>query len=375
MKNIFTSLYLFLLSAFAIGGCSTGGTGLFSKKSPREKYAEKIEKAVPAKSAAWEYAGNLALQNPLSIPVPYAETGYISGEKPDATGFYFSVKPGQKIHVIFKKQSPGLQTTYLELWEADAGGEHKLLSTADTLLNSLEHATALPGNYILRMQPQLAVKGSYSLNILVNPMLGFPIESAAKPKIGSFWGDARDAGVRKHEGIDIFAKKGSKILAVADGIIWNVNETNIGGKILSLRPSDQPFSAYYAHLDTQFVKDGQQVKRGDIIGTVGNTGNAKFTAPHLHFGIYGRSGPVDPLTFVQLVSSPGEPAAKQLNEWYTTSSKTKLYPSPARQNPLTNTGPVKLKTESYSKDFYRVLLENGSKAFVPSNELTDKMKR
>jgi murein DD-endopeptidase MepM/ murein hydrolase activator NlpD len=374
MKNFLATRYFLLLPALAFLGCNSVGKAIFSKKSPREKYGEKIEKTVPARSAAWEQAGILALQNPLSIPVPYAETGFISGDKPDATGFYFYVKPGQKINVVFKKQSPSIQTTYLELWEVEAGNERKLLSTADTLLNVLEHATALPGNYILRMQPQLGTKGSYTLNILVGPMLGFPIEATAKPKVGSFWGDARDAGVRKHEGIDIFAKKGSKILAVADGVIWNVNETPIGGKIISLRPADQSFSVYYAHLDTQLVEDGQRVKKGDVIGTVGNTGNAKFTASHLHFGIYGRGGAVDPITFVQQVTTPQEPVAKKLNEWYTISSKTKLYPSPLRQNAYAATGPVKLRTESYSKDFYRVQLENGSKAFVPSNELTDKMK-
>ncbi len=355
-------------------GCGSVGTGFLSKKSPREKYEEKIEKTAPTHSAAWIAAGDLALKNPLSIPVPYAETGFHSGEKPDATGFYFSVKPGQKLNIELKKQSPGLQTTYLELWEVKAGENHKLVASADTLLNFIEHADPAPGNYVLRMQPQLGARGGYTLNILLSPMLGFPIEPAANPKIGSFWGDPRDAGVRKHEGIDIFAKKGSKIIAVADGVISNVNETDIGGKVLSLRPYGQPFSVYYAHLDSQLAQEGQQVKKGDVIGTVGNTGNARYTAAHLHFGIYTWGGAVDPLTFVQKVNVPQEIPAKKLNEWFKTAAKTKLYPSPARQNAYATTGPVKLKTDSYSKDFYRVMLENGSKAFVPANELTDKMK-
>jgi hypothetical protein len=46
------------------------------------------------------------------------------------------------------------------------------------------------------------------------------------------------------------------------------------------------------------VQEGQRVKQGDVVGLVGNTGNAQFTAPHLHFGIYGLGGPMDPLPFV-----------------------------------------------------------------------------
>lgn len=371
---MFTNTFLPAIFLFTVVGCSTVGSGLLSKRSPREKYGDKIEKMLPARSAAWEFAGSLALQNPISITVPYTETGFMSGDIPDATGFYFTVKPGQKINASFKKLTPSLQTTYLELWEVEGGNERKLMVSADTVLNIIEYATAAPGNYILRMQPQLGAKGSYTLNILVGPTLGFPIDAAANPKVGSLWGDARDAGARKHEGIDIFAKKGSSILAVADGIIHNVNETDIGGKIISLRPTGHYFSVYYAHLEKQLVRDGQQVKKGDVIGTVGNTGNAKFSSPHLHFGIYTHSGAVDPLSFVQKVNPPQEAVAKKLNEWFKTTDKTKLYPSPKKENEYVFAGPVKIKTESCNNNFYRVILENGSKAFVPVTELTDKMK-
>ena len=56
---------------------------------------------------------------------------------------------------------------------------------------------------------------------------------------------------------------------------------------------------YYAHLDQQLVSPGERVNAGEIVGTVGNTGNARTTAPHLHFGIYavGR-GAIDPYWFI-----------------------------------------------------------------------------
>lgn len=58
-------------------------------------------------------------------------------------------------------------------------------------------------------------------------------------------------------------------------------------------------SIYYAHLDSQAVSAGQVVKKGAIVGFMGNTGNAKYTASHLHFGIYTGSGAIDPLLYIQ----------------------------------------------------------------------------
>ena len=129
-----------------------------------------------------------------------------------------------------------------------------------------------------------------------NEELAFPVEGSTS-KVGSFWGDGRDAGKRKHEGIDIFAKKGTKVVAVCSGTVSTANG-GIGGKTVWLQSDDFAWSAYYAHLDSQYVFSGQTVKRGDVIGTVGNTGNAKFTPAHLHFGIYTYSGAIDPFPIV-----------------------------------------------------------------------------
>jgi len=87
-------------------------------------------------------------------------------------------------------------------------------------------------------------------------------------------------------------------VAAAAGVVNRVNETNIGGKVVWLRDT-RGNSLYYAHLDSQAVSPGTPVKVGDVLGFVGNTGNARSTPPHLHFGVYRRGeGPVDPYWFV-----------------------------------------------------------------------------
>jgi len=135
------------------------------------------------------------------------------------------------------------------------------------------------------------------LAISLGPSLGFPV-SGNKASIGSLWGDDRDGGKRSHEGIDIFAPKLTPAIAATNGIVTGVKEGGLGGKTVWLKVDHKNTYLYYAHLDKQLVQEGQQVKKGDIVGLVGNTGNAKYTSSHLHFGVYTSDGPVDPLPFV-----------------------------------------------------------------------------
>jgi murein DD-endopeptidase MepM/ murein hydrolase activator NlpD len=132
----------------------------------------------------------------------------------------------------------------------------------------------------------------------VSKSLAFPV-AGKKNNIGSFWGARRDGGRRKHQGIDIFARKGTPVVAISDGVITTKDHTPIGGKTLWLKSANHNWTAYYAHLDKQKVKEGQYVRKGQVIGTVGNTGNARTTPSHLHFGIYTARGPVNPLPYVK----------------------------------------------------------------------------
>lgn len=149
--------------------------------------------------------------------------------------------------------------------------------------------------------PLLAIAGLYTWRNYT-PRAGdsfaFPV-SGKKSNVGSVWGDDRDGGRRKHRGIDIFAAKHTPVVAIADGVIMGGDSDRLGGKVIRLRPSGKLWIAYYAHLDTQLVKEGDHVKKGDVIGTVGNTGNARTTPPHLHFGMYTMFGAIDPLPFMR----------------------------------------------------------------------------
>ncbi len=358
---------LFFLIAICTQACNNFGKDIFNTRTPKEKYEDKIEKTSPRFSEAWINAGNFALANPLKINLPYAEYARVNQGKADATAYTFTAKPGQKITIQLQQKDIRF-TTYTELYEV-IGESKNLVATADTLLNRIEYTITNTNQYIIRTQPQLEATGNFTVQISTSPSLFFPVDAKAKSNIGSLWGDARDGGKRKHEGIDIMAAKGTNLVAVADAEVDYVSENELGGKVISLRPNGQNFTVYYAHLDQQLVQDGQQVKKGQVIGTVGNTGNARTTVPHLHFGIYTRNGAVDPLGFVQGSKTAAEPAKTELGKVYQLGKNTAIYPAPEKKNPYKITVEKTFTTEGYSNNYYRVLLDNGAKVYISAADL------
>jgi murein DD-endopeptidase MepM/ murein hydrolase activator NlpD len=126
-------------------------------------------------------------------------------------------------------------------------------------------------------------------------VLQMPVVGVRPYELANSWGDPRDGGKRKHKGIDIFAPKGTALVAVADGIISYLGEQPKGGNCLWLT-TESGASFYYAHLDrwAAGMYEGMEVRSGDLLGYVGNTGNAKYTPSHLHFAVNENDEMVNP---------------------------------------------------------------------------------
>ncbi|HZF67793.1 MAG TPA: M23 family metallopeptidase, partial [Gemmatirosa sp.] len=155
-------------------------------------------------------------------------------------------------------------------------------------------------SYIVRLQPELLRAVAWTATAEAGPSLAtFPVQGRSARSVQSFWGADRDGGARAHQGIDIFAPRGTPALAATDGVVRHVGENRLGGRVVFLYDPAGGQSLYYAHLDAQAVTGGQRVRAGDTLGFVGNTGNARTTSPHLHFGIYrGGEGAVNPFPYV-----------------------------------------------------------------------------
>jgi hypothetical protein len=209
-------------------------------------------------------------------------------------------RQGQRVVVRVDAQADSGTRLFHEL-RSERDGAAAVVASGDGLSARYEVTAGEPGAaYTLRLQPELLRAVRWTVTFEVGPSLAtFPVGGRDSRAVQSFWGADRDAGARAHQGIDIFAPRGTPAVAATDGVVRRVGENRLGGNVVFLYDPAGGQSLYYAHLDRHAVRAGQPVRAGDTLGFVGNTGNAASTAPHLHFGVYrGGTGPVDPFPFV-----------------------------------------------------------------------------
>lgn len=114
-----------------------------------------------------------------------------------------------------------------------------------------------------------------------------PVSGISSNQLSDTFKDARGAS-RVHDAIDIMAPKGTQVLAVNDGKLVKLFNSKQGGLTIYQFDQTETYAYYYAHLDSYAagITEGKILKRGDLIGYVGSTGNASTEAPHLHFAIF-----------------------------------------------------------------------------------------
>jgi peptidoglycan LD-endopeptidase LytH len=283
--------------------------------TPHEQYAASLRAAgldSTALGREWLAASDSALRTPIPMPLPAREAGFFSRAEARAVAYELQLGPGRRLEVSLD-QMEGLATqVFVDLFRVTADTATPLVHVATARRDStgqwvfreeIEDSTT----FLLRVQPELLREGRYELVVRAEPILAFPVAGHGNRAVQSFWGMARDGGRRRHEGIDIFAKRGTPVVASVDGMIRSTRPNELGGKVVWLSDPVRRQSLYYAHLDSLAVIEGEGVQRGDTLGFVGNTGNARTTRPHLHFGVYRRGqGAMDPWPWVRLPTS--EPA-------------------------------------------------------------------
>jgi murein DD-endopeptidase MepM/ murein hydrolase activator NlpD len=115
-----------------------------------------------------------------------------------------------------------------------------------------------------------------------------PVHGIQPDKLQDTFDDARGGGERVHQAMDIMAPEGTPVLAIEDGKIEKLFESKQGGLTIYQFDPTATYAYYYAHLQryADNLKEGQGVRKGQVIGYVGVTGNANPEGPHLHFAIY-----------------------------------------------------------------------------------------
>jgi len=136
-----------------------------------------------------------------------------------------------------------------------------------------------------------------------------PVVGVSPFELTNSYGAPRDGGRRRHRGIDIKAPRGTRIVAVVDGEISYVGTQSKAGRSVWL-VNDGGVSFFYAHLDrwANGLHEGMKVKKGQTIGYVGNSGNARRSSPHLHFAIHRDSEAINPYPYLITAAMPEKPA-------------------------------------------------------------------
>lgn len=372
----------YVLIAVVVGVAACTGTGpgsaLFRQNSPHEDYERSLKTARLDRTALgldWTAAAQRALGDSLKITVPYRESGYFSASKPLAVGYRINGSKGDKFTIRVAVQGRQAGRVFIDVF-ALTGSSTSIVAFAKADADSSAPAQLVwepqrTQPHLIRIQPELLRSGRYTLTITRDPVLAFPVQGKTSKQIASYWGEGRDGGKRRHEGIDIFAPRGTPAIAGVNGVITEVGVNNLGGNVVFLSDNQRQQRLYYAHLDRFNVSTGQRVNAGDTIGFVGNTGNARTTGPHLHFGVYlFNEGAVDPLPYVRLGRGPAKQALPDStllgDSVRVIASRCLLRAAPGGDSPVVRQLPVQqfMTVQGGTAKWVRVLLPTGEAGYV-----------
>lgn len=259
----------------------------------------------------WIAASETSLRKPVVIQLPSRETRVFTDAAAHAVAYRLTLQRGRRLELdvrfdddagaaardVAAAGQPTAIRLFIDLFYVDEEGPPTRVASYEANSAPLVYEIARDGVYLLRVQPELLRGGRVTLTQRTLATLRFPIDGLTDRAIQSFFGAERDAGARSHQGVDIFAARGTAAVAVVDGFA-RPSTNGLGGIVVWLYDPLAGRTFYYAHLDRWAFDAPSRVRAGDVIGYVGNTGNARGTSPHLHFGIYER-GAINPLPFIR----------------------------------------------------------------------------
>lgn len=305
-KRIIRIFLIILGAALIVESCKTVKR-TFRSESPHENYRQALLSSKLADKPMvqhWIRSADSTLHHATETSIPRKTTLTYFKDEPVAYSWEFELKEGRVLSAKIASSDTS-HHIFMDLFALEKDQTHSRITSAEDSI--LHYESDQDQTVILRLQPELLVSGSVTLTLTDQPSMAFPVAGATPSSIKSFWGAPRDGGARRHEGVDIFADRGTPAVAAAEGRVSRTGTSNLGGNVVWLRAKGR--ALYYAHLDTVITQPMQEVRVGDTLGFVGNTGNARTTPPHLHFGIYDR-GAVNPLPFINTGSEePVDPTA------------------------------------------------------------------
>jgi len=353
----------------------------YKPSNSHEAYVHSLRTADLAHTALardWILAAENAMKNPVDVEPPFEEAFYVDHAAAFAVAYHFSVIKGQRVEINVTFDGQKRCRLFMDLYRVRGLSckDWRLVASANNNEKHVEFEPREDAEYVIRLQPELLRGGRFNVTIRNMASLEFPVLGYDYRAIGSEFGAPRDGGRRKHHGVDIFTKRHIPVIAPSRAFVRRVSESDIGGLNIWLHDAKRDLHIYFAHLQTQDVEENTYVEAGQRIGTVGNTGNARRTPPHLHFGIYVRGeGPVDPVNFIKNINStPKEITADPaiLGQWARSKQASVSLKATvnSRSDEIARLDPHSaMKVQAASGNTYRVLLPDGLSGYVSSRHI------
>lgn len=279
-------------------------TDIIVQPSARELYAREFQDSDTLGLIAWKDEFQKAKNDSLTIILPYVEIGSYFKNRNVVYSYQAELEEGSMLKVSAENEVLGMRS-FLDVLKRNTDSTYMIVKDNGVGENQIEFLIEESGVYTILIQPEIGSTGNFKHQIVTSPSFAFPVAGKDNTAIQSYWGAVRDGGSRSHEGVDIFAQRGTPVIAVTEGRVSSTGNKGLGGKQVWLRTGVFGKSLYYAHLDSVLTRTGTKVSVGDTLGLVGNTGNARTTQPHLHFGIYeSGTGAINPLPFIKRTEIP-----------------------------------------------------------------------
>lgn len=269
--------------------------------TPHERYARSLRAADLSETPLgrrWLAAADASVATAEPVVLPRREALWFAAAAPRAVGLKTRLRRGQQSTLAVTVLSERPMRVFLDLFEYREGKLEPVSHAADGA-TTITHEVMRDAEYVVRIQPELLEDVRVEIDWRTGPTLVLPVDGATRRSIQSYFRAPRDGGAREHQGVDVFAARGTPVRAASDGVVTSVGTNTLGGNVVWVARPLRRESHYYAHLETQTATVGSRVNAGDELGTVGSTGNAAGGPPHLHFGIYTGGGAVDPLPFLE----------------------------------------------------------------------------
>jgi murein DD-endopeptidase MepM/ murein hydrolase activator NlpD len=339
--------------------------------------------ASAGRGAADDGWARTALASAIPVSTPFHEVVFFSSGEPWAATYRVRLAGSEVLRARALPAGVSHGAIHVELFEMRGPIAHRIARRSSSAGPALEFTAPRAGDFIVRVRPEVGRSGRYRIMLddgasrrAAAAAFAFPVAGRNARAIRSRFGASRDGGARTHEGIDIFAPRGTPVVAAVSGVVSDVANTPRGGRVVWVDSDEKDVSLYYAHLEAQYVRVGMRVRAGDTLGRVGNTGNARNTAPHLHFGVYQNgSRAIDPepflssFRFARATSPVGEPDinVRGLGRWVMTPPERTLLRDAPYDNArvLTTLSPLtRAMLVGGTSRWYRIVLPDGTAGFI-----------